>query len=50
VWRQLQGDSGTAHFDSPAASNTITIERGAVGSYNLRINDSNKIYKVTRMK
>lgn len=50
VWRQIQGDSERAHFSKAAADNTITIERGAIGSYNLRINDSNKIFKVTRVK
>lgn len=50
VWRQLQGDSGKAHFDQPAESNTVTIERGGIGSYNLLINHSNKVYKVTRVK
>ncbi|MBS0274188.1 MAG: hypothetical protein JSR55_07245 [Proteobacteria bacterium] len=50
VWRQIQGDSEIAHFSRAAADNTVTIERGAIGSYNLRINDSNKIFKVSRVK
>jgi len=50
VWRQIQADSETAHFSRAASDNTVTIERGAIGSYNLRINDSKKIFKVTRVK
>jgi len=50
VWRQIQGDSEIAHFSRAAADNTVTIERGTLGSYNLRINDSNKVFKVTRVK
>jgi hypothetical protein len=50
VWRQIQADTETAHFSRSAGDNTVTIERGAIGSYNLRINDSKKIFKVTRVK
>jgi hypothetical protein len=47
VWREIDPD--TAHFNK-GSPNTVTIERGALGSYNLHINDSNKTYKVTRIK
>ena len=50
VWRQLQGEPERAHFRSNAKENRITISRGALGSYNLKLNDSVKIYKVTRVK
>lgn len=50
VWKQLQGDSGRASFRRNAADNTVTISRGFLGSYNLSVNDSNRIYKVTRVK
>jgi hypothetical protein len=50
VWRQLQGDSERAHFRSDTKANTVTISRGALGSYNLILNDSGKIFKVTRVK
>lgn len=50
VWKQIQGDSDHAHFQRNPAENTVTISRGFIGSYNLTINDSNKIYKVTRLK
>ncbi|HSC60983.1 MAG TPA: hypothetical protein VLC29_07100 [Rhizomicrobium sp.] len=47
VWKEVDAD--IAHFNKGAA-NTVTIERGALGSYNLRINDGNKVFKVTRVK
>jgi len=47
VWKEI--DSDPAHF-SKGGSNTVTIERGMMGSYNLRINDGNHVYKVTRVK
>ena len=50
VWHQLEGDSEVAHFRKNPKDNTVKIERGALGSYNLYINDSVKIYKVTRIK
>jgi hypothetical protein len=50
VWRQLQGDSGLAHFHRVPADNTVVIDRGLIGSYNLMINGSNQTFKVTRVK
>jgi len=50
VWRQLQGDADRARFKSNARDNRVTISRGALGSFNLSINGSGKIYKVTRVK
>jgi hypothetical protein len=50
VWRQLQGDSDRAHFRSNTKENKVTISRGALGSYNLAINGSDRIFKVTRVK
>jgi hypothetical protein len=50
VWSQLQGDSEYAHFSKNAKDNKVTIERGFIGSYNLTLNDSEKVYKVTRIK
>jgi hypothetical protein len=47
VWKET--DSDTAHFNKNGA-NTVTIERGAMGSYNMHINDGNHTYKVTRVK
>jgi hypothetical protein len=50
VWKQIQGDSDHARFRRKAADNTVTISRGFLGSYNLSINGSSRIYKVTRIK
>jgi|SRR5437762_9095715 len=50
VWRQLQGDSDRARFKSNPRDNQVTISKGFIGSYNLSINDSDKLYKVTRVK
>lgn len=50
VWRQLQGEAERAHFRSNPKNNKVTISRGALGSYNLAINGSDKIFKVTRVK
>ncbi|HEY4114126.1 MAG TPA: hypothetical protein VGM17_08705 [Rhizomicrobium sp.] len=50
VWRQIPGDADRAHFKSKAADNEVTITRGLLGSYNITINDSAKLYKVTRVK
>jgi hypothetical protein len=50
VWRQIEGDSDHAVFQKPAKKNKVMIDRGMIGSYNLRINDSERTYKVTRVK
>ncbi|HEX3430772.1 MAG TPA: hypothetical protein VHT03_07790 [Rhizomicrobium sp.] len=50
VWRQIEGDADRAIFKKPAKANTVTIGRGFIGSYNLSLNDSDKVYKVTRVK
>ena len=50
VWRQEQGDSDHAQFARNPKDNKVTISRGFLGSYNLTINDSAKLFKVTRVK
>jgi hypothetical protein len=50
VWRQLQGDSDHAQFRKNAKDNKVTIERGLIGSYNLSVNDSSRVFKVERVK
>lgn len=47
VWRQLEGDSDKANFRS---GDTVTISRGFIGSYNLSIDGSAKMFKVKRVK
>lgn len=48
VWRQIDADSDRADFSRNG--NTVTIERGALGSYALMIDNSSKTYKVKRAK
>jgi hypothetical protein len=50
IWRQLQGDSDLAHFQRIPTDNKVVIDRGLIGSYNLRINGSEKTFKVMRIK
>jgi len=50
VWRQIEGDSEHAHFPKDLKDLKVTVERGFMGSYNLKIGDSVKIFKVTRVK
>jgi hypothetical protein len=50
VWRQAEGDADHAIFHKIAKDNRVTISRGALGSYNLKVNDSDKIFKVDRAK
>jgi hypothetical protein len=50
VWRQLQGDADHAIFRKVPKDNKVAISRGFIGSYNLTINDSSKLFKVERVK
>ena len=50
IWKQIPGDAEVARFSRDPKSNTVSISRGLLGSYNMKINDSNKVYKVTRVK
>jgi hypothetical protein len=49
IWQQLQGDTDQARFKK-SSPNTVTISRGMLGSYNLKVNDSVGIFKVKRLK
>ena len=49
VWQEVQGDPDPAMFRK-SGGNTVTISRGMLGSYNLQINDSKKVFKVKRLK
>jgi hypothetical protein len=50
IWKQLPGDADRAHFPRKLDGVTVTISRGFIGSYNLTIGNSNKVYKVSRVK
>ena len=49
VWRQIEGDADHAIFPKREKT-SVTIRRGLIGSYNLTIGDSDRMYKVTRVK
>lgn len=48
VWKQIEGDPERAQFKKEG--NIVVISRGLMGSYNLQLNDSNKVFKVKRIK
>ncbi len=48
VWQQIEGDTYSAHFKK--SGNTVTITRALFGSYALKLNDLNQIFKVKRVK
>jgi hypothetical protein len=50
VWRQLDSEPGIAHFLKEVKENKVIISRGLLGSYNLKINDQNQVFKVKRLK
>jgi hypothetical protein len=50
VWHQIEGDADHAQFHKNPKDNKVTIERGMIGSYNMLLNDSDKVFKVTRVK
>jgi hypothetical protein len=46
VWRQVEDDSSTAHWNKPAARYMATIYSGAFGSFNMRFDGDSNVYKV----
>jgi hypothetical protein len=50
IWQQLSGDNNVARFKTNPKDNTVTISRGFLKSYNLKLNDANSYYKVKRLK
>ncbi len=49
VWKQIDGEADIANFKK-GGENTVMISRGFLGSYNMQINGSNKVFKVKRIK
>ncbi len=49
IWRQLDSDDGAAQFRRNGR-NIVEISRGFWGSYDLRLNAANLVYKVSRIK
>jgi hypothetical protein len=50
VWRQLDADGTDLPDPSPGTTMKVTIETGALGSYNLTVEGTNRTIKVTRLK
>ena len=49
TWRQLDSDNGVAQFH-PRGRNMVQISKGFWGSYDLRLNATNIVFKVTRIR
>lgn len=49
IWRQLDSDDGAAQFRQ-RGRNVVQISRGFWGSYDLRLNGANIVFKVARIK
>jgi len=49
IWQQILGDTDHPHFKK-GETNTVVISRGALGSYNMVINDAGAAIKVQRIK
>ena len=49
TWRQVSGDTHTAHWTKPAASYAVMITRGSFSSYNFQVEGSPEVYKVDRV-
>lgn len=50
VWRQLSGDSTTIRLPSKDKVYTVTIKRGPLGNYMMKINEMNRSIRVRRIK
>jgi hypothetical protein len=50
VWRQLKGDTMLAHWKKEAANYRATISHGAIGSYNLIVDNNPGMFKVERVE
>ena len=48
VWRQISGDTETAHWKKPPATYIASISRGWFGSYNFEVKNNPGLYKVHR--
>jgi hypothetical protein len=49
IWRQVESDLDPPHF-SKTRKIQVTIERGALGSYELSVDDLDRTYKVKRVR
>jgi hypothetical protein len=49
IWRQMDSDDGAAQFRQ-RGRNVVQISKGFWGSYDLRLNGANIVFKVTRIQ
>lgn len=49
IWKQLDGDTGTARFKNKGGD-VVTISRGVLGSYNLVVEGRSALFKVKRVQ
>ena len=49
IWRQLDSDDGIARFKHSGA-NVVQISKGFWGSYDMKLNAANDVFKVTRVR
>jgi hypothetical protein len=49
VWQQLESDDGVAQFRQ-RGRNVVQISKGFWGSYDLKLNAANIVFKVTRIR
>ena len=49
IWQQLEGDTDRVKFRK-GETNTVVISRGALGSYNMVVNDTGSAIKMHRIK
>ena len=50
TWRQADVEAGTANWNRPASSYTVTVTQGAFNSYRLRTADNSRTFRVERAK
>jgi hypothetical protein len=50
VWRQIAGDSNSPYIPSDAAGLPVTIKKGALGSYFVKIGKAKSAFKAERIK
>lgn len=50
VWRQLSGDTATAHFTGTKKLYTAVVKRGPLNNYRMKINELGRWYRVRRIK
>jgi hypothetical protein len=49
TWRQVSGDTHTAHWAKPAGAYAVKITRGSFSSYDFQVEGSPEVYKVDRV-